>query len=118
MVEESAYVMLQRAKDLLKSNDPVQAAFVLEKACKLEPEKGSIREALGRAYYNAGQHNKAKPHFEKCVEIDPTNHYAHYCLGLCHKQFGNRSSASRHFKLAIAMHPESKLYSLALRRLH
>lgn len=118
MGTESAYVLLQKAKTLLRSNDPAQAAFVLERACKLEPEKGSIREALGRAYYNAGQHDMARPHFEKCVEIDPTNHYAHYCLGLCYKKFGDRTAASRHIKLAIAMNPESKLYLLALRRLH
>lgn len=118
MGDDSAYSLLQKAKELLKTNDTMQAAFVLEKACKLEPDRGSIREALGRAYYNSGQHEKARPHFEKCIEIDPTNHYAHYCLGLCYKQYGDRSSASRHLKLAIAMHPDSKLYQLALRRLH
>ena len=38
---------------------PRQAAIVLERAAALEPGKGSILEALGRAYYNTGQHEPA-----------------------------------------------------------
>ena len=55
---ESAYELLQRGHDLLKKRHYAAAAIVLERAARQEPGKGSILEALGRALYNSGQHER------------------------------------------------------------
>ena len=46
---ESAYGLLQRGQELLRGRHHAQAATVLARAARLEPGKGSILEALGRA---------------------------------------------------------------------
>lgn len=111
---ETAYELLQRGKELLQTGNPAQAAVVLERAKRVYPHKGSIREALGQAYYNYSQYHLAKEEFKKAIEIDPTNHYAHFGLGLCLQKLGKRNRALRHLKLALSMEPDSKDYQKAL----
>jgi len=88
---ESAYELLQRGHALLKGRHFAQAATVLERADREEPGKGSILEALGRAYYNSGQHDRARATFERVLELDPSAHYAHFALGQSLKQLGRRA---------------------------
>src|SRR5689334_20052806 len=90
---ESAYGLLQRGHDLMRSRHHAQAATVLARAARLEPRKGSILEALGRAYYNSGQHAAAAETFETLLEVDPSAHYAHYALGQSLKQLGRAKEA-------------------------
>jgi Flp pilus assembly protein TadD len=90
---------------------------VLERAARLEPGRGSILEALGRAYYNSGQHDLARSTFEALLEVDPSAHYAHFALGQSLKQLGRSAEARTHLRLAVALDPSSQLYEGALRRL-
>jgi Flp pilus assembly protein TadD len=83
----------------------------------MEPGKGSILEALGRAYYNSGQHEPARATFEALLEVDPSAHYAHYALGQSLKQLGRTREARTHLRLAVALSPGSSLYRGALNRL-
>ena len=73
---ESAYSLYQRGAELLARRHHAQAAIVLERAARLEPRKGSILEALGRAYYNSGQHERARETFEALLEVDPSAPFA------------------------------------------
>lgn len=114
---ESAYELLQRGQALLKRRHFAQAATVLERADREEPGKASILEALGRAYYNSGQHDRSRETFERLLELDPSAHYAHFALGQSLKQLGRRSEARTHLRLAAALSPTSKLYAGALARL-
>ena len=114
---ETAYGLLQRGTALLKNRHHAQAAVVLERAARLEPGKGSIVEALGRAYYNSGQHQRAADTFEELLEIDPSAAYGHFGLGLALKQLGRRNEARTHLRLACALSPDSRLYRDALARL-
>lgn len=114
---ESAYELLQRGHALLKQRHYSQAAIVLERAARLEPGKGSILEALGRAYYNSGQHDRSRDTFAELLEVDPSAHYAHYALGQSLKQLGRPREARTHLRLAVALSPSSKLYAGALARL-
>lgn len=114
---ESAYSLLMRGHELLRRRHHAQAAVVLERAARLEPGKGSILEALGRAYYNSGQHEASRATFEALLEVDPSAHYAHYALGQSLKQLGRAREARTHLRLAVALSPESKLYRGALNRL-
>jgi tetratricopeptide (TPR) repeat protein len=114
---ESAYELLQRGHDLLLQRHFAQAATVLERADRAEPGKASILEALGRAYYNSGQHERSRATFEALLEIDPSGHYAHFALGQSLKQLGRRSEARTHLRLAVALSPDSSLYAGALARM-
>lgn len=116
-MDESAYSLFQRGKELLETDNPAQAAVLLERAKKRFPDKGSIREALGRAYYNYGQHDLAAREFRKAVDIEPTNHYAHFGLGLSLRKLGRMAKARGHLKLAVAMEPRIDYYRLVLERL-
>jgi tetratricopeptide (TPR) repeat protein len=114
---ESTYELLQRGHELLRSRHHAQAAIVLERAARNEPGKGSILEALGRAYYNSGQHERSRQTFEELLEVDPSGHYAHYALGQSLKQLGRLREARTHLRLAVALSPDSSLYRRALDRL-
>jgi Flp pilus assembly protein TadD len=114
---ESAYELLQRGHALLRQRHFAQAAVVLERADRDEPGKGSILEALGRAYYNSGQHDRARATFEELLEIDPSGHYAHFALGQSLKQLGRRTEARTHLRLAVALSPTTEIYAAALARL-
>ena len=113
---ESVYSLLQRGHELMRSRHHAQAAIVLERAARAEPGKGSILEALGRAFYNSGQHDRSRQTFEELLEIDPSAHYAHYALGQSLKQLRRTREARTHLKLAVALSPGSSLYRSALDR--
>ena len=51
MTAQSAYEAYQEGNRLLESSSAHAAVVVLERARELEPDKGSIRETLGRAYF-------------------------------------------------------------------
>ena len=114
---ETAYGLFQRASALLKSRHHAQAAVLLERADRLEPGKGSIVEALARAYYNSRQHERAAQTFAHLVEIDPSTAYGHFGLGQSLKQLGRTDEARTHLRLAVALAPDSSLYRNALARL-
>ena len=73
----------RRAAGLLDSGNTHAAVVALERARDLEPDKGSIREALARAYFRTQRIDAARAEFEKVLELDPVNDYAHFGLGLC-----------------------------------
>ena len=114
---ESAYGLLQRGQALLKQRHAAQAAVILERAARLEPGKGSIVEALARAYYNSGQHERAAEAFRALLDIDPSAAYGHFGLGQSLKQLGRHDEARTHLRLACAMAPDSVVFSSALARL-
>ena len=114
---ESAYDLLQRGHALLEARHHAQAAIVLERADRIEPNKASILEALGRAYFNSAQHELARATFERQIELDPSAHYAHFALGQSLKHLGRREEAGTHLRLAVALSPRTTLYRDALTRL-
>jgi Flp pilus assembly protein TadD len=114
---ESAYELLQRGTELLHRRHHAQAAVVLERAARLEPGKGSILEALGRAYFNSAQLAQAREVFEALLEIEPSSHYGHFALGQSLKRLGRPREARTHLRLAVALEPRSTLYRDALARL-
>ncbi|MGH2678480.1 MAG: tetratricopeptide repeat protein [Actinomycetota bacterium] len=115
-MSESVYTLYARGREFLATGHPHQAVVVLEKAAAREPEKGSIREALGRALYMTGRWDRARAEFANAVDIDPVNHYAHFGLGLASEKTGDRTAAVAHLKLAVAMVPLDE-YREALDRL-
>jgi Flp pilus assembly protein TadD len=113
---ESAYEAFQEGSRLLATASAHAAAVVLERARDLEPDQGSIREALGRAYFRSGRFSEARTEFARAVEIDPVNDYALFGLGLSLLREGDRDGARRPLKLAVAMRPDQPDYQAALAR--
>ncbi len=114
---ESAYELLQRGTALSARRHYAQAAIVLARADRVEPSRGSILEALGRARYMSGQLDLAAETFEHLLDVDPSSHSGHYALGQSLKRLGRRAEARTHLKLAVALAPSSRLYRDALARL-
>ena len=108
--EHDAYALFQRGVSLLEDGHWAQAAVPLEKAKRLEPDKTSIREALGRAYFRSGRYRRAASEFAAVVERNPANDYAHFCLGRSLEKLGDRRAASRHLSLAAGMRPDREDY--------
>jgi len=71
MSQEGAYELFKKGSDLLDKGDFMAAAVPLERARELEPDKGSIREALGRAYFRSARFEQAAEEFAAVVERYP-----------------------------------------------
>jgi Flp pilus assembly protein TadD len=112
----AAYRHFLEGKRRLRKGMAAQATVSLEKAKRLEPEKASIREALGIAYFRLHRWQEAEQEFRKIVEeLEPTDHYAHYALGRSLEQQGRAAEANGHYKLAASMNPGSEQYAERIR---
>lgn len=98
--ECEAYEAFTRGTALLNHRDYHQAVVALERARALEPEKGSIREALGRAYLSCREYGRARDEFQVAVNLHPTDGYAHFGLARCLDRLGEPALAARHHRLA------------------
>ena len=67
----AAYDLYQQGRSHLRSGMPAQATVALEKAKRLEPEKASIREALGIAYFRIMRWEEAEAEFRKAGAPQP-----------------------------------------------
>jgi Flp pilus assembly protein TadD len=116
-MSETTYSLFQKGRQHLKRGMPAQATVSLEKAKRREPEKASIREALGIAYFRIRRWEEAEAEFRKLLELSPVNDYAHYALGRCLEKQGRQTEAQGHYKLASSLRPASKHYSSRIRTL-
>ena len=102
--------LFQQSRDRLSKGMAAQATVPLEKAKAREPEKASIREALGIAYFRIHRYAEAESEFRKMLELAPADDYAHYALGRCLEKQGHDHEANGHYKLASSLRPGSKQY--------
>ena len=113
--DELVYSLYEQARARLDSGNPGGAAEVLELAIQHEPEKASLHEALGRAYFASSRVDKARREFEQAVGINPTDDYAHFGIGRCFERQGLLPEAAKHYKLACALSDRAD-YRTALAR--
>jgi Flp pilus assembly protein TadD len=114
---ERVYDLFRRGSDLLEHGDFSAAAIPLEQARDMEPEKSSIREALGRAYFRTGRYEAAAGEFQAVVDRHPVNDFAHFCLGRSLEKSGRKREARKHLALAASMRPERADYRIYRDRL-
>ena len=107
---DSAYDLYMRGMRLLEDGDCHAATVPLQRARDLEPDKTSVREALGRAFFGAHRFREAEQEFEAVVERAPTNHYALFCLGRALQLQGRHAEARNPLALASSLHPERADY--------
>ena len=109
---ESVYDLYQRGCELLDHGDHEAATVPLQKARDLEPEKGSIRETLGRALFYSGRYAAAADEFQAVAQRTPTNDYALFCLGRSMQLLGRHREACQPLALASSLRPERADYRL------
>jgi Flp pilus assembly protein TadD len=111
------YDLFQQGRAHLRKGRAAQATVALEKAKRREPDKASIREALGIAYFRIHRWAEAESEFRKMLEISPADDYAHYALGRCLEKQGKDTEANGHYKLASSLRPDSEQYSSRIKDL-
>jgi Flp pilus assembly protein TadD len=109
---DDVYDLFQRGTALLEAGDFNSATVPLSRARDLDPDKTSIREALGRAYFLSAQFERAREEFEAVVERAPTNDFALFCLGRSLMQLGRHQEARKPLALAAQLRPERHDYRL------
>ncbi len=111
------YDLFQQGRAHLRQGYAAQATVALEKAKRREPDKASIREALGIAYFRIRRWKEAESEFRAILELSPADDYAHYALGRCLEKLGKDAEANGHYKLASSLRPGSEHYSSRIRDL-
>ncbi len=109
---EDVYDLFQRGMRLLEAGDFNQATIPLARARNMDPEKTSIREALGRAYFRSRHYEKAAVEFQAVVERAPTNDYALFCLGRALMECGRPDEARKPLVLAANLRPDRRDYRI------
>jgi Flp pilus assembly protein TadD len=107
---DSTFTLYRRGIELLEDGDFEQATVPLAAAARRAPDKSSVREALGRAYFRCGQFAKAAAEFEAVVDAHCVNDYAHFCLGRALAKTGRTEQARHHLALASNLRPERSDY--------
>src|SRR5690242_21819565 len=105
------YDNFQEGKRRLRKGQAAQATVPLEKAKRREPNKASIRETLGIAYFRLGRYEEAADEFRAALELSPVDDYAHYALGRCLEKLGRTNEANGHYKLARSLKPGDETYA-------
>lgn len=108
------YEWYHRGLQLLRTGSAAAAVQLLSRAADVEPGSRSVREALARARFDAGDYPAARDGFAALVADDPADDYAQFGLGLAARRTGDLSAAVEHLALAAAMRPERPEYTRAL----
>ena len=116
-MSESTYTLYRKGMELLEDGSFEEATEPLAEAARREPEKSSVREALGRAYFRNRQFAEAAAEFEAVVESHPVNDYAHFCLGRALSLTGETKRARHHLALASNLQPQRRDYRVYRERL-
>jgi Flp pilus assembly protein TadD len=111
------YDLFQQGRDHLRNGNAAQATVALEKAKRREPDKASIREALGIAYFRIRRWEEAEREFRAMLELAPTDDYAHYALGRSLEKLGKETEANGHYKLASSLKPGNDYYAARIKDL-
>src|SRR5689334_23860468 len=116
-MSENTYDLYQQGRAHLREGLAAQATVALEKAKRREPEKASIREALGIAYLRIQRWAEAESEFRAMLELAPTDDFAHYALGRSLEKQGKAHEANGHYKLAASLRPGEAHYEARIRDL-
>src|SRR5579859_7663847 len=107
---DDLYDLFRRGTELLEAGHHHQATIPLSRARDLDPDKTSIREALGRALFGAQRYEQAAREFEAVIDRAPTNDYALFCLGRSLQLLGRHAEARGPLALAANLQPSRRDY--------
>src|SRR4051794_26931221 len=107
---DSAYELFRNGTRLLEEGNFHAATVPLARARDLEPDKCSIREALGRALFGSRRYAEAAGEFGGIADRAPTNDYALFSLGRSLQLMGRHAEARRPLAPAATRPPERADY--------
>jgi Flp pilus assembly protein TadD len=116
-VADDTYRLYRQGLELLEDGSFDEATERLAEVARRAPDKTSVREALGRAYFRNRQFAEAAAEFEAVLESHPVDDYAHFCLGRALSLTGERDRARHHLALASNLRPDRSDYRLYRDRL-
>jgi Flp pilus assembly protein TadD len=109
---DDVYELFIRGTELLEAGHNHQATIPLSRARDLAPDKTSIREALGRAFFRSQRYELAAAEFAAVIERAPTNDFAQFCLGRSLQMLGRHAEARKPLALAATLQPTRRDYRL------
>ena len=109
---DDIYELFTRGTELLEAGHNHQAVIPLSRARDLDPDKTSIREALGRALFRSSDYEQAAIEFEAVIDRAPTNDFALFCLGRSLQMLGRHAEARKPLALAACMQPGRRDYRI------
>ena len=113
-MSDDVYSLYQQAMDRLGQQDATGALELLSKAVAAEPSAENLREALGRAQFDAKLFSAARATFASITESNPANDYAWFGLGLSEQRLQMFAQAANHLAVAAVMRPDREDYAKAL----
>ena len=114
---DDTYRLYRQGLELLEDGSFGEATVPLAEVARRDPDKSSVREALGRAYFRNRQFAEAATEFEAVVESHPVNDFAHFCLGRALSLTGQTRRARHHLALASNLQPQRRDYRVYRERL-
>jgi Flp pilus assembly protein TadD len=109
---DDVYDLFRRGTELLEAGHNHQATIPLSRARDLDPDKTSIREALGRALFGAQRYEQAANEFQAVTDRAPTNDFALFCLGRSLQMLGRHAEARKPLALAACLQPGRRDYRI------
>src|SRR5947208_1049249 len=103
---DDVYDLFTRGTALLEAGHNHQAVIPLSRARDLDPDKTSIREALGRALFGARDYEQAASEFEAVLDRPSTNDFALFCLGRSLQMLGRHAEVSGSTLRLFIDHPD------------
>lgn len=77
-----------------------QALLYIQKAAKLKPKNGYIRDSLGWVYYRMGDFDKASKEIHEALKMEPDDPYIHEHQGDIYTKLGEDKKAKQAYKKA------------------
>lgn len=115
-------LFLPLAEEFMKAGRLSEAILILEAGLETHPTSHTARVALGRAYYQAGNNDKARGLLEEAVQAAPDNLLAHRTLAEIYVEENALGPATRACAILLAANPKDEevqaLRAVIERRLH
>jgi len=105
-----AHTLLEKGKELYRSDQDSEAAEAFQQALKLDPELAEANFRLGLAYEALNkqeeadnEYKKAIASFKKYIEAHPDDAESHYMSGQTYARLHQYSEAAREYRLALKL---------------
>ncbi|HYK89417.1 MAG TPA: tetratricopeptide repeat protein [Acidobacteriota bacterium] len=121
LAPENPYANYALGSVLMQSSEPSSGLPYLQKYCRLKPGDSRGRLALGAAYFQLGEHSRARKELEPVAALPEAAAGANYYLGRISKLEGNPEEAYRLIQLSLKSNPDfpealAELGQLEIRR--
>ncbi|MEE2672220.1 MAG: tetratricopeptide repeat protein [Myxococcota bacterium] len=82
-----------------------EAIEAYREALALDPDFADAHCNLGAVFYNRGERNDARRHFERCLRVDPGHVEAHFNLANVLEEEGCNEMALHHYRTGLVADP-------------